>query len=62
MSHMIELLDMVALVEDVPDRGLVRGQVGTVVEVLRPGAFEVECCDNCGRTCRPGQILLRELP
>jgi len=30
----IALLDVVALLNDIPDRGLVRGQVGTVVEQL----------------------------
>ncbi len=46
----IHLLDVVALTEDVPDRGLRRGQVGTVVEMLAPGVFEVEFVDNDGRT------------
>ena len=40
----------VALLEDKPERGLRRGQVGTVVESLAPGVFEVEFCDNEGRT------------
>ncbi len=46
----INTLDVVALLEDVPARGLVRGQVGTVVEKLAPGVFEVEFSDNNGRT------------
>ena len=46
----VKLGDVVALVEDVSDRGLVRGQLGTVVESLAPGIFEVEFCDNDGRT------------
>jgi len=46
----INTLDVVALLEDVPGRGLVRGQVGTVVEKLAPGVFEVEFSDNNGRT------------
>lgn len=46
----IRLLDVVALTEDIPDRGLLRGQVGTVVESLGPGVFEVEFVDNDGRT------------
>lgn len=46
----INTLDVVALLEDVPGRGLVRGQVGTVVEKLAPGVFEVEFSDNKGRT------------
>lgn len=50
MSNAIQLLDVVALTQDLPQRGLQRGQVGTVVEVLSPDAFEVEFCDNEGRT------------
>jgi hypothetical protein len=46
----IRVLDVVALTEDIPDRGLLRGQVGTVVEALGPGVFEVEFVDNEGRT------------
>jgi hypothetical protein len=46
----IELLSVVALLQDLPDQGLVRGQVGTVVENLAPGVFEVEFCDENGRT------------
>ena len=38
----IELLSVVALTRDFPGRGLVRGQVGTVVETLAPGVFEVD--------------------
>jgi hypothetical protein len=46
----INTLDVVALLEDVPARGLVRGQVGTVVEKLSPDVLEVEFSDNNGRT------------
>ena len=46
----IRLLDVVALTEDLPEHGLVRGQVGTVVEELVPDAFEVELSDDEGRT------------
>jgi len=45
-----EMLDVVALTADVPEHDLVRGQVGTVVESLAPGVFEVEFSDNEGRT------------
>ncbi|MGQ0653214.1 MAG: DUF4926 domain-containing protein [Betaproteobacteria bacterium] len=44
------MLDVVALTEDLPGRGLVRGQVGTVVEELPPDAYEVEFSDDEGRT------------
>jgi hypothetical protein len=45
-----KLLDVVALLEDVPERRLVRGQVGTIVEKLDGDFFEVEFSDNSGRT------------
>jgi hypothetical protein len=50
MSNPIRLLDVVALTEDLPQNGLMRGQVGTVVELLAPDAFEVEFSDDEGRT------------
>ena len=50
MNKEIRVLDVVALTEDVPDRSLLRGQVGTVVESLGPGVFEVEFVDNDDRT------------
>jgi hypothetical protein len=46
----IRLLDSVALVEDLPSRKLKRGEVGTVVEILAPGVYEVEFCDDEGQT------------
>jgi Domain of unknown function (DUF4926) len=46
----LELLSVVALMRDMPEASLVRGQVGTVVEVLSPEAFEVEFSDDTGRT------------
>jgi hypothetical protein len=49
LSEPIKLLDVVALTTDIPERGLVRGQVGTVVEELGPGVYEVEFSDNNGR-------------
>ena len=63
MNGEIRLLDVVALTEDVPYHGLLRGQVGTVVESLGSGAFEVEFVDNDGRTyatlpLRASQLLV----
>jgi len=46
----IELLSVVALLEDLPQNGLLRGQVGTIVEHLAPGTYEVEFSDDAGRT------------
>jgi hypothetical protein len=50
MNQAIKILDVVALTEDLLDRKLRRGQVGTVVEILAPNVFEVEFADNDGRT------------
>jgi hypothetical protein len=50
MNQEIPVLDVVALTEDISDHGLLRGQVGTVVESLGPDVFEVEFVDNDGRT------------
>jgi hypothetical protein len=46
----IEMLSVVALLEDVPGKGLRRGQVGTVVETLAHSVYEVEFSDDAGRT------------
>ena len=64
MTNEIKLLDVVALTVDVPEHNLARGQVGTVVEVLKNGtAFEVEFSDRNGRTyqslgLRPDQLMV----
>jgi hypothetical protein len=50
MSKNISLLDTVALSEDLPQRNLKRGEVGTVVEILAPDTYEVEFCDDEGKT------------
>ncbi len=54
MANGVRLLDVVALTEDRPEFGLRRGQVGTVVEELAAGVYEVEFSDDAGRTyaCR----------
>ena len=46
----MKLLDVVVLVKDLPESQLNRGQVGTIVEVYEPDAFEVEFVDLQGRT------------
>ena len=64
MAEAIRLLDVVALTVDLPEHGLWRGQVGTVVEILASGAaFEVEFSNRGGRTyaslgLRPDQIMV----
>ena len=48
MKDKIKSLDAVAVIEDLPEHGLRRGEVGTVVERWKDGAFEVEFSDESG--------------
>ena len=50
MIETINVLDVVALTVDIPDRSLVSGQVGTVVEAFGENTFEVEFIDDSGHT------------
>ena len=63
MQSPIKMLDVVALTVDQPDHGLVRGQVGTIVEALSNDHFEVEFSDDNGRTyatlALPAHALMR---
>lgn len=62
MHRKPHLLDVVALLSDIPEHALVRGHVGTVVEIL-DGAYEVEFSDDEGRiyaqlAVTPDRLLL----
>jgi len=46
----MKLYDVVTLIEDIPERELYRGQVGTLVEQYEPNVFEVEFSDKQGQT------------
>jgi Domain of unknown function (DUF4926) len=46
----LEYRSVVALLQDLRDKGLVRGQIGTVVELYSPTVGEVEFCDQNGHT------------
>jgi hypothetical protein len=61
MDNGVKLLDVVALNEDLPGHGLLRGQVGTVVEILAPGVFEVEFSDDDGRTYAMASLLAAQV-
>ena len=61
MQDRIQLLDVVALVEDVPEYKLSRGQVGTVVEELSPESVLVEFCDDQGKTYAMCGLAIQQL-
>ena len=59
----MKLLDVVTLIEDMPELKLYRGQVGTIVEEYEPQVFEVEFSDMRGRTyaletLKAGQLMV----
>lgn len=45
----LKLLDVVALLNEIPAEKLSKGQVGTIVEELDGGAYEVEFADKKGK-------------
>ena len=61
MNEEIRLLDVVALTEDVPEHGLLRGQVGTIVEVFAEGSYEVEFSGDDGRAYALAPLAPRQL-
>lgn len=44
----MNLYDMVALLEDLPEQNLKRGQVGTIIEEWEAGVYEVEFATTNG--------------
>jgi len=62
-SEAPSLLDVVALLTDLPAQGLARGQAGTVVEQLDDRAWLVEFSDDQGRAyavapCQDTDLLI----
>ena len=50
MEPTVKILDVVALLNNIPEHGLLQGQVGTIVEQLADSVYEVEFCNNKGET------------
>lgn len=46
----LQLLDVVALKDPLPEHQLLAGQVGTIVELLAPDVYEVDFSDDNGQT------------
>jgi hypothetical protein len=45
-----KILDVVALLRDIPEKKLIKGQVGTIVEQLDDNFFDVEFVNKHGET------------
>ena len=54
----LEMLSVVALTNDIPEKGLRRGQVGTVVEKLASDVYEVDSVTMEARLMRCFQYQL----
>jgi hypothetical protein len=61
MSEEPALLDVVALLTNYPSEGLVRGQVGTIVELLEGENVLVEFSDDSGRAYRIAALARTDL-
>lgn len=61
MNRPITKLTPVALLVDMPEDGLVVGQVGTVVEELAAGVYEVEFLSSTGQTIAVSEAMSDQL-
>jgi hypothetical protein len=61
MSASLKFGDVVALLDDVPEKALASGQVGTVVELLDGASFLIEFSDNQGRAYAIAPFLSSQL-
>jgi len=57
----ITMFSVVELLHDLPEERLVRGEVGTVVESVAPGVYEVEFSDDHGRTYAMASLKAEQL-
>ena len=60
---MISIFDVVTLMQDLPEKGLFAGMVGTLLDIYTKPvlAYEVEFCDVSGRTIEQLALLLGQL-
>lgn len=61
MTDDIPLHAVVALTTDLAEKGLRRGEVGTVVETWAPGVYEVEFSDRDGRAYAMAEVRAEDL-
>ena len=57
----VKLLDVLALLVERPEEGLVVGQVDTVLELFGPDVFEVEFLDSKGKTIAVTELKRSEV-
>ena len=57
----LKLFDTVAILKNLPEKKLVLGQVGTIVEILETEVFEVEFCNKAGETIAEFAVKAEDL-
>ena len=61
MKEDLKILDVVALLKDIPEKKLLKGQVGTIVEKWNDHVFEIEFSDLNGETIAMAQIEEKDM-
>ncbi len=56
-----KILDVIALLKDMPEKNLLKGQVGTIVEELDENVYEIEFCNNKGETIAMANVTAENL-
>jgi hypothetical protein len=56
-----QLLDTIVLDRDLPEHGLRKGDLGAIVEIYEPDAFEVEFVAASGRTAALLTLTTRDV-
>ncbi|RPI13537.1 MAG: DUF4926 domain-containing protein [Ignavibacteriae bacterium] len=61
MNRKLKILDVVAILIDIPEKRIVKGQVGTVVEDLDDNNFEIEFSDDEGKAIAMASVETKDL-
>jgi len=61
MNNKLKIHDVVALLKNIPEKNLLMGQVGTIVENLADNVFEVEFANNKGETIAMASVAADNL-
>ncbi|MFC5530319.1 DUF4926 domain-containing protein [Cohnella yongneupensis] len=52
----MKMYDVIRMTKDYPEEKLVKGQIGTILEIYNADNFEVEFCDDNGFTIYLGTL------
>lgn len=61
MKKEFKLYDVIALLRDIPERGLLKGHVGTLTLKLATDVFEVDFADEEGKTIVMATVKVEDM-